>query len=137
MGYDKAIEATGVKIKEYKEFGSYQGTWVAVLEDGRIIEGSYGSCSGCDAYQAEFDYSEPQAYDDGTYRSGSYDDISKEEYDAAMVEYNEKLRTFGLSYVSEAQTFDEAIARYEKKISDEYAWEDDKEIYEWLKQNKP
>lgn len=58
MGYTEALEATGAKVKEYKEFGSYQGTWIAIIEDGRFIEGSYGSCSGCDSFQAEFGYSD-------------------------------------------------------------------------------
>jgi len=28
MGYKSALEANDVTVKEYKEFGSYQGTWI-------------------------------------------------------------------------------------------------------------
>lgn len=44
----------------YKEFGSYQGDWLMVTTDGeeyQIYKGGYGSCSGCDSYEAEFGYS--------------------------------------------------------------------------------
>ena len=40
-------------------FGDYQGDYIAVLrDDGRIgvLVYGYGSCSGCDAIQAEYQY---------------------------------------------------------------------------------
>lgn len=47
------------KVRAFKDFGSYQGDWLAYLENGSWVRGSYGSCSHCDAYQAEFDTKEP------------------------------------------------------------------------------
>lgn len=113
MGYQEAIEAAGAKIKTFKTFGDYQGTWMALTEDGKIISGAYGSCSGCDALQAEFDW-------DSEETPG----------------YQEHLKIFGQSYINSAETLDETIKRYEIKITDEYAWEEDKEILKWLKQQK-
>ncbi len=45
MGYREALEAAGCEVHDFKEFGSYQGTWLAhVTHDGQtgFIEGSYG-----------------------------------------------------------------------------------------------
>lgn len=137
MGYSEAIEANGVKIKTYKEFGSYQGTFIAVLEDGRFIEGSYGSCSGCDAYEAEFGYADrPEEVDGKYYKRASWDQSSVcsiEEYEQALAEYEEKHRRFGQSYVDAAESKEEILARYEVKCTGDYAWHDDKEILEWIR----
>lgn len=145
MGYQKALEAAGAVITEYKEFGSYQGSWFALLNDGRLVEGSYGSCSGCDAYQAEFDSwnsdDEIIKQDDGKYyRDNRYwdeDEVITEEEAAEQSKNNlNKLKRFGQSYLNEAQTLDEALARYTVKVNDEYAWDEDKEIFEWLQSKK-
>lgn len=113
MGYQEAIEEAGAKVKEFVEFGSYQGTWMALLEDGQVIEGSYGSCSGCDAYQSEF----------------AWEDDEKDDY-------KERLKNFGQSYVEHACPLDVVLNQYAKKINGDYAWDDDKEIYQWLLNKK-
>ena len=62
MSYQRALEAAGARIIAFEEFGSYQGTWVARVEYGGEtgwVIGSYGSCSGCDAFEAEFGWSDP------------------------------------------------------------------------------
>jgi hypothetical protein len=55
--YGELLEfATGKKCLCYKEFGSYQGDYIAILKRPNGIEiwkGSYGSCSGCDWIEAE------------------------------------------------------------------------------------
>lgn len=66
MSYESALEAAGATVHEFKEFGSYQGDWWAkVTHNGQTgwVQGSYGSCSGCDAFQAEFDYGNDQCSD--------------------------------------------------------------------------
>jgi hypothetical protein len=45
----------------YHEFGSYQGEWLLVSKDDDnyfIYKGYYGSCSGCDPFQAEFGWND-------------------------------------------------------------------------------
>jgi hypothetical protein len=137
MGYSEAIESNGLKIKEMKEFGSYQGTWIAILEDGRFIEGSYGSCSGCDAFQAEFNYDEEIVkQENGKYYPNNNtweDEITEGEAIAKNKEYSEKLKSFGKRYTDSAETKEEIVSRYTIKCNDEFAWDDDKEILEWLK----
>lgn len=110
MGYESALIAAGADIKVFKEFGSYQGDWFAILNNGNVVHGAYGSCSGCDAFQAEFDYDD------------------KDE---------EKLAAFGKSYLCEQQSISELVESYQKKATAEYAWGDDKEILEWLLANFP
>jgi hypothetical protein len=59
MSYSQAMEAAGAEILAYESFGSYQGDWYAkVRYQGQVgwVAGSYGSCSGCDAFEGEFGY---------------------------------------------------------------------------------
>lgn len=62
MAYRAALEAAGAEVHEFQEFGSYQGDWIAKVtfkgETG-FVRGSYGSCSGCDAFESEFGYEDP------------------------------------------------------------------------------
>lgn len=55
-GYTIIAWANGEKPILFQEFGSYQGEWLMVTKgaaDYRVYKDYYGSCSGCDAYQAE------------------------------------------------------------------------------------
>lgn len=110
MGYKTALEAAGASVREFKKFGSYQGDWFAILNNGNVVSGSYGSCSGCDAFEAEFGWSEEEAPD-----------------------YQDRLASFGRQYLASQESIDEITSRYEIRCSEDYAWEDDKEILEWLK----
>src|ERR1041385_38155 len=132
MSYQKALEAAGAKVIDFKEFGSYQGDWFAFLDDGQIVSGSYGSCSGCDAYQAEFGYSDEPEERGGKYFKGWGKEITKVEYDKLITEYQTKLSNFGQSYLTSKESLEEITARYKIKSEDEYSWGDDKEIYEWF-----
>ena len=54
-GYPIIAWANGEKLILFQEFGSYQGEWLMVTrndEEYLIYKDYYGSCSGCDAYQA-------------------------------------------------------------------------------------
>lgn len=55
------------KCIAYVEFGSYQGEYVVVLDDGddiQLYKGYYGSCSGCDWLEAETDWATGEISDD-------------------------------------------------------------------------
>lgn len=107
-GYQRSLEAAGADIIEFREFGSYQGDWFAVLSNYDVIQGSYGSCSGCDAFQCEFGYSsEPTS---------------------------EELAAFAERYLYDSVPIDSLIERYQRKSEGDYAWDDDKEILDWLKE---
>lgn len=54
--YEIVAVARGQKPVLYNEFGSYQGEWMLLAKDADqfyVYKGWYGSCSGCDALQAE------------------------------------------------------------------------------------
>lgn len=108
MGYSEALEKAGCEILDFKEFGSYQGTWLAFVKyngERGIVEGSYGSCSGCDSFQAEFDtYGDEPTEIKGKYYKTYWADpdaeITKDEFDELGRIADKKLADFGLSYLS-------------------------------------
>lgn len=94
--YEGALRLAGATIHRFGTFGSYQGTWLAeVTFEGQrgFIEGSYGSCSGCDALEGEFGFS---------------DDNSKIA-DFAL---------FGYEYLNDMQSRKELVKRYSNEWDD-------------------
>lgn len=111
MRYESALEAAGCKVLEFEMTGSYQGDWYALVEvdgDMGIVRGSYGSCSYCDAFEAEFGYS------------------SEDEEN-----YQTRLKDFGLSYLPPLP-IDLEVTNLEKSIGD-YDWGDEREALDFMK----
>jgi hypothetical protein len=98
--YSTALKAAGARVLAYKEFGSYQGDWLAKVEyDGRVfwLRDYFGSCSGCDALEAELGYEDPKPG---------------------------QLAIFGKRYLNdEPLTFDEVL----KAVSENVGWDSDAE----------
>lgn len=139
MGYSEALEKAGCKILDFNEFGSYQGTWLAFVEyngEKGIVEGSYGSCSGCDSFQAEFDYTDEPSEKVGKYYKAYWadedDEITKEEYDELKKAADTKLADFGRSYLSGGLYGKE---HYQNKLAnlkeDDWFDEEQKEVCQW------
>lgn len=110
-GYEKALTAAGVKVLDFKQFGSYQGEWWAQVQfpNGEIyfVPGSYGSCSGCDSFDAEFGWSDDEKPD-----------------------YLHRLKDFGRDYLQNCYAGDEAIKEASKNLD----WDSDaEEMVAWLK----
>jgi hypothetical protein len=109
--YEAALTAAGATVHAFKAFGSYQGEWYAYVTykgDTGWVNGSYGSCSGCDAFQAEFDYTRHKHGDDYVWA----DDIEKwtpETCDACAT-LRERMAAFGATYLERIMTQEEAIA---------------------------
>lgn len=96
MSYQSALEAAGAEVIQFEYFGSYQGDWLALVRvDGAlgVVEGWYGSCSYCDAFESEFGYSE----------SGE--------------DYQERLADFGRGYLP-ANTLDEMLAKCKYNVTE-------------------
>jgi hypothetical protein len=134
MSYQQAMEAAGAKVLAYEEFGSYQGDWLAkVVYNGEtgFVQGTFGSCTGCDAFQAEFDYSEPFC-EDHQYQYPR----NTEPCDTCKVkesEYQTRLADFGRNYLLSVQTYEEAL-KYAKRNSD---WDSEaNEMVKWLERNQ-
>lgn len=54
--YEGALTAAGARVLAFRDFGSYQGDWWARVEQNGLrfwVHGYFGSCSGCDALEAE------------------------------------------------------------------------------------
>ena len=112
MSYELALEAAGCTVIEYVIFGSYQGEWLALVDhNGQrgVIEGSYGSCSGCDAFEAEFGW-----------------------HDDERDDYQERLKSFGEGYLP-ALPIEHYISQLEKRVA---GCEWDSEAQEMLDQVK-
>lgn len=111
MSYYKALEAAGAKVLEYKSFGSYQGTWVARVEyNGEVgwVQGAYGSCSGCDSFQAEFGWDERGHCDDHWEYDGDCGTCI-----AAAALYAVRLADFGGGYLHKLYSAEELAEQYE------------------------
>lgn len=109
MSYQTALTAAGAVVIDFMYAGSYQGTWGAAVEyQGKrgLVTGAFGSCTVCDAFQAEFDHCQygPDVIsynaETNTYTK-DYGDVvcTKQEYDDQQTEYQQKLAAFGESYL--------------------------------------
>lgn len=116
MSYELTLKKAGAEILLYESFGSYQGDWWAKVKYNGIVgwvHGSYGSCSGCDSYEATFsDADKPEERDGKYYRDWrTWDEeeaISKEEYEKLMGEYDAHLADFGRPYLNDMLTQQQA-----------------------------
>lgn len=111
MSYQEALEAAGAKVKHYEQFGDWQGSWYAVVEyndETGMVYGEYGSCSGCDAFEAEFSY--------------KYEDTP---------EYKERLKEFGRQYLDNIVSFEKALDNVAKYAT--WDLEADK-LTNWIKE---
>lgn len=132
MGYQEAMEAAGANVLKFESFGSYQGDWWALVAyEGKAgwVNGSYGSCSGCDAFEAEFGYGDQKC------EEHRWDYNSPKDCPACakvMDAYNAKLAAFGASYLDCILSQEEA----EKEASRNIEWDSDAEkMVQWLKEN--
>jgi hypothetical protein len=112
MSYKTALEASGCVVHEYITTGDYQGTWYALVEyNGKVgvVSGSYGSCSGCDAFEAEFGWDEQDKLDPV------------------------KVSQFTKSYLDSLRTTDEVINENDKN-KDDVDYEEFKQSLEKMKE---
>ena len=119
MGYQEAMELAGATILEYEKFGSYQGDWWAKVEYNDKkgwVRGSYGSCSGCDAFQGEFGY-EDHEHEDENYFDPIYNGFKDGCEKCNRVKI--RLIDFGKKYLGDILTQEEA----EKTASENLSWD--------------
>lgn len=119
MSYQEALEAAGANVIVFEEFGSYQGEWYALVTYGGEtgwVNGSYGSCSGCDAFEGEFGFN---GYSGGD----GFWDYEKDQYRAPTEEerkdYQNRLADFGRTYLDGLMTQEQA----EKAASQYMDWD--------------
>jgi len=91
MSYETALKAAGAEVHCFESFGSYQGDWWAKVTYNGVtgwINGSYGSCSGCDAFEAEFGWNDDEKSD-----------------------YQERLAKFGAEYLDNIYSQEDALKK--------------------------
>lgn len=116
MSYEMCLEKAGATVVAFQEFGSYQGEWFALVEyngERGWVEGSYGSCTGCDAFEAEFcdAYRETEGLD-------------------------ERYAEFGRGYLEVVMPQEQQLVIMEARMGDKDSWSYDeyKQIYDWMKE---
>jgi len=114
MGYKESLQAAGAKIVDFGYFGSWEGNWWAlVMYEGRTgwIHDYFGSCSVCDAYEAEFGWDREDAE-------------TEEERFKRLVE-------FGKTYLDDLMTQEQA----EKRAGRDLDWDlDAEDMLEFVEQ---
>ena len=146
MGYITTLEKAGAKVIASKFLGSYQGTWGAICDykGQRVMAvGSFGSCSYCDAFEAEFEtYSSSDEVrmdkETGKYYRGWFMDedseITKEQYDAGIAALDKRYCEFGETYLRNPETkesIQKRIDYYNSLSDDDYFDYEERELYDW------
>jgi len=133
--YATALEAAGATVLAFQSFGSYQGDWWAKVrfEDKTVwVHGYYGSCSGCDSFNAEFTW-EGDKCDEHAYNDAAA--AMCLDCQAAAQKYADNLARFGARYLEPSEVLDQAAA--EKKVSENLDWDlDAVDMLKWIQQNK-
>lgn len=128
MSYESALEAAGAEVHDTEFFGDWQGTWIArVTYNGTtgFIEGSFGSCSGCDSFQAEFDFSENCR----EHRYTGSEPGTCVNCDKAKEVYGIRLKSFGELYLDDIMTAEQVRERHKEDME----WDTDaRAILVWL-----
>lgn len=96
MSYESALKAAGADVIAFTMCGDWQGTWVALVDfagERGWVQGAFGSCDHCDAFEAEFAWDESR--------------------DADPAEYDSRLAAFGRRYLDDLLTTAEVLGHYE------------------------
>ena len=111
MSYQDALVAAGAKVIAFQEFGDWQGSWVALVEykgERGWVQGSFGSCDHCDAFQAKFGW-----------------------FDDEQDDYQQRLASFGESYLGGLQTTAQVLAEHAPNTK----WDDEADnIVFWVRE---
>jgi hypothetical protein len=130
MGYIGAMTAAGATVHESKSFGDYQGTTIArVTFEGTtgFVVFSFGSCSYCDAWQAEFGYGdEPYCDEHWTDEQA----LGCEDCATDKAKYTPRFIAFGQSYLKRLATAAEVLAEY--PVDPEWDDPKDRAIRQWV-----
>ena len=134
MSYESSFEAAGAVVHDSESWGSYQGDAAALVTYQGVtgfVFWSYGSCSGCDHFEATFSYSAS-----GDYRHDEYGDLVRDEAGRLIwdpnPDYQEKLAEFGRGYLDDGlvYSYEEAL-----KIADRHHWDPDSDQQvAWVKE---
>ena len=117
MSYQDALTAAGANVIAFESFGDWQGSWVALVEykgERGWVQGSFGSCDHCDAFEAEFGW--------------GFDEENETE-----AQYQARLASFGESYLGGLQTTEQVLAEHAPNAN----WDDEADnIVFWVRETE-
>ena len=117
MSYQDALTAAGANVIAFESFGDWQGSWVALVEYRGArgwVQGSFGSCDHCDAFEAEFGW--------------GFDEENETE-----VQYQARLASFGETYLGGLQTTEQVLAEHAPNAN----WDDEADnIVFWVRETE-
>lgn len=118
LDYEDALKAAGATVMAFERFGSCEGDWFAKVEfNGKVgyVHGAFGSCSGCDAFEAEIGILPDSCEQHSQYESREKrkDCIACREIQATA---QAKVVEFGLGYLDEILTQEQAEALAAKDV---------------------
>jgi len=135
MSYKKCLEISGAEVLVFDNFGSYQGDWWAKVNyhnQTGWVHGSFGSCSGCDAFEAEF-WDVEHCEDEENYE-GCHDYCDLKDGCSKCDEIKLKLIEFGKGYLDGGLYTQEQA---EKIASEDLEWDmEAQEMVNFIKLNK-
>lgn len=125
MGYMEALTAAGAEVLVFKEFGDWQGTWLAKVRYNGVVGWAtdyFGSCPVCDNFLQAEEYAR-------------WDYIVPEEWTKELSEkYNEWLASFGRRYLDRGLYTQEEI---KAKVASDDEWDlEAAEMIKFVEQNK-
>lgn len=131
MGYKQALEAAGATVIAFQYFNAWQGDWYAKVEfNGKVgyAHGGFGSCSRCDAFEAEIG-----DLPDSCEQHSQYDLVEEQKDCIAcrgiQATTQAKVVEFGLGYLNDILTQEEA----EAQAAQDLEWDlDAAEMLRWI-----
>ena len=104
MSYRDSLVAAGARVLAFEHFGDWQGSWIALVEyQGQRgwVQGAFGSCDYCDAFQSEFSW----------------------DSDFACQDVQQQLAQFGRGYLDDMLTTEQVLRQYDADAN----WDSDSE----------
>ena len=112
--YQRALEAAGARVLAFEHFGDWQGSWIALVEyQGQRgwVQGSFGSCDYCDAFQSQFSW----------------------DSDFTCQDVQEQLAQFGRTYLDDLQTTEQILRQYDADAD----WDEESEaVAFWIRETE-
>jgi len=117
MSYQNALVAAGANVIAFESFGDWQGSWVALVEyrgERGWVQGSFGSCDHCDAFEAECGWGFDEQYE-------------------TEAQYQARLASFGETYLGGLQTTEQILAEHQANVQ----WDEDADnIVFWVRETE-
>lgn len=135
MGYIESLEAAGAVVLDSEFESDYQGAWAALVEyKGQVgfTGGYFGSCSGCDAFEAELGYDYHECKDaEGNAIGERWGEKAGPDKCAECADYLRRLEEFGQSYLDDLKTVEQVRADQEYCVAnpDEYTSREDTQAF--------